>query len=438
MRELLEKTLEEVRKENASGDIIFQSSKSLKLSAFGKELTEYKVSGSQLLGLRIIKDNKVGLAYTESLDNDSLKYLVKTALQNAQASSENEYEFVDLNEGEVHDEELSHDEDVDVETKIKKVTSLLEDFKKQDSRVESLPYNGYVENENFNMYLNTHNRFTTRKDQFFQTWAMPLLLDNGKKSTYYDYSVATSYQGLDWDKLKDGTLAVAGAMLKSTHLKTSKYHVEFSPNCLNSYFQKFSSLFSAKAVVNKMNAWEKSLGKQVMHESLTLVDDSFFKDAFSHYRCDSEGNDHKKVSLIEDGVLKTFLHNSSTAKQLGHDNTNHALRGPGSSLGVGRTNFIITGKETHHFNEPYVEIIQLDGLFSGANEVTGDFSCGAKGFLHKDGEKIPFADATLSGNFFDMLKNLSVRDLKLQADTGMSLFTPKLIFHELSIAGQGA
>ncbi|HLT23261.1 MAG TPA: DNA gyrase modulator, partial [Bacteriovoracaceae bacterium] len=158
MRDLLEKTLEEVRKEKASGDIIFQSSKSLKLSAFGKELTEYKVSGSQLLGLRLIKNNKVGLAYTESLDRDSLNYLVKTALQNAEASSENEYEFVSFNEGEVHDEELSHQDEVDVEIKVKKVTSLLEDFKKRDSRVESLPYNGYVENENFNMYLNTHNR----------------------------------------------------------------------------------------------------------------------------------------------------------------------------------------------------------------------------------------------------------------------------------------
>lgn len=438
MRDLLEKTLEEVKKENAHGDIIFQSSKTLKLSAFGKDLTEYKVSGSQVLGLRLIKNNKVGLAYTESLDQDSLKNLVKAALANAYASSENEYELIAQNEGEIHDEELAEQEEVDVEEKIKKVTGLLEEFKALDSRVESLPYNGYVENENFNIYFNSHNRFVTRKDRFFQSWAMPLLLENGKKSTYYDYSVASCYQNLEWDRIKKHTLAITGALLKTVHLKTAKYNVEFSAECLSDFFQKFSGVFSAKSVLNKMNPWEKLLGKQVMHEDLNLVDDSLFKDAFSHYRCDSEGFDHKRVTLIDNGELKTFLHNSATAKQLGQENTFHALRSPGSSLGVGRTNFIITGKKSHHFNDDFVEIIQLDGLFSGSNEVTGDFSCGVKGFLHKNGEKIPFADATLSGNFFEMLKHLSVMDTALQADTGKSLFTPKIIFHDLSIAGQGS
>lgn len=438
MRDLLEKVLAEVKKEGAQGDLILQSSKALKLSAFGRELTEYKVSSSQVLGLRLIKNNKVGIAYTESLDKDALSQLVKSAAANASASGSNEFEEIAFNEGEVFDEEVEDAPSIDIEEKVSKVTGLLAEYQQADSRVESLPYNGYAENENLNFYLNSHNRFITRKDNFFQAWAMPMLVENNKKSTYYDSSIAKSYQALEWERLKNDNLSIAASLLNTIHLKTGNYNVEFSVDCLSSFFGKFSSLFSAKAVVNKMNAWEKMIGKQVIHQSLSLIDDSSFKEAFSHYRCDGEGFAHKKVALIEDGALKTFLHNSATAKQLRQANTFHGLRGPGSPLGIGRTNFILHASATHHFSDSYVEIIQLDGLYSGSNDVTGDFSCGAKGFLHKDGEKIPFADATLSGNFFEMLKNLSVLEQKLRGDSGSSLFVPRIIFHQLSIAGQGA
>lgn len=437
MRDLLEDVLKQVEKAGAQGDLILQSAKALKISAFGKELSEYKVSGSQVLGLRLSKDNKVGISYTESIDQDALSQLVKSALANAGASSANEYEAVSFNEGEVSDVEIDSAIEIDVEEKVKKITSLLEDYQGADSRVESLPYNGYAENENLNFYLNSHGRFITRQDKFFQAWAMPLLMENGKKATFYDSSIAKSYQNLGWDSLRDENLMIASALLNTIHLRTGKYNVEFRVDCLRDFFSRFSSLFSAKAVINKMNAWEKLLNKQVMHESISLVDDTHFKEAFSHYRCDDEGFDHQRVSLVEDGMLKTFLHNSATAKQLGMANTYHGSRGPGSSLGIGRTNFILNAKETHHFNDTFVEIIQLDGLYPGSNDVTGDFSCGAKGFLHKNGEKIAFADATLSGNFFEMLKHISVLDKKLLADNGRSFFTPRMIFHDLSIAGQG-
>lgn len=434
MRDLLEKTISQVKKQGAQGDLVFQSSKNLKLSAFGNELSEYKVSGTQILGLRLIKDQKVGIAFTESLDQDSLNLLVKRALENAGASSRNEFETISLESGEVIDDELVAD-DVDVDTKVAKVVGLFNEFKKKDSRVESLPYNGYAENENFNLFLSTGGRIVQRRDQFMQVWAMPLLKEGNKKSTFYDNLIAKEYKGLQWQDLVNKTTDLAASFLQSTHLKTGRYQVEFTTDSLSEFFQMFSGIFSGKSVVNKVNAWQKLVGQKVFHDDLTLVDDTHLKNAFSHYQCDGEGFKHLPTTLIENGVLKTFLHNSSTAKELGVKNTFHAVRGPGSALGVGRTNFILKAQKTHAFNNSYIEIVQMDGLFSGSNAVTGDFSCGVKGFLHQNGEKIPFADATLSGNFFEMMKNLSVLDAALSSDSGRSLFVPRMIFHDLSIAG---
>lgn len=435
MRDLLEKTIAQVKNQGAEGDLVYQSSKNLKLSAFGNELSEYKVSGTQTLGLRVIKDKKIGIAFTEALDKDSLDLLVKRAIENAKASSVNEYEEISTESGEVEDSELIPEE-VDVDLKVAKVVNLLNEFKKKDARVESLPYNGYAENENFNYFMSTNGRLIQRKDQFMQAWAMPLIKDGNKKSTFYDNLISKQFSSLHWNELIEKTTDLAASFLSSTHLNTGRYHVEFTTDSLSDLFQMFSGVFTGKTVVNKVNAWQNLVGKQVLHEDLTLVDDTNFKDSFSHYQCDGEGYRHVPTTLIENGVLRTFLHNSATAKELGVANTFHAVRSPGSPLGVGRTNFILKSQKTHSFNDSYIEIVQMDGLFSGGNAITGDFSCGVKGFLHQNGEKIPFADVTLSGNFFEMMKNLSVTDSALRADPGLSLFVPRMIFHDLSIAGK--
>jgi PmbA protein len=72
MKKIMEQVLNKLTDLKAEGDLLLDTSKSLKMSVHNQELSEYKVSSSQVLGLRLIKDDKVGIAYTESLDEESL------------------------------------------------------------------------------------------------------------------------------------------------------------------------------------------------------------------------------------------------------------------------------------------------------------------------------------------------------------------------------
>ena len=84
----------------------------------------------------------------------------------------------------------------------------------------------------------------------------------------------------------------------------------------------------------------------------------------------------------------------------------------------------------------YLEVIQLDGLHAGTNSITGDYSLGVKGYLWESGEKkLCFGGVTLSGNFFQMLKNLDVTGSELLASSDRYFFSSPIIFHDLSIAG---
>ena len=68
--------LDLVKAAGASGDLIVDQGQSLSLKARDGALEEYKVSSSQILGLRVIKDGRVGTAYSEATDTDALKSLV--------------------------------------------------------------------------------------------------------------------------------------------------------------------------------------------------------------------------------------------------------------------------------------------------------------------------------------------------------------------------
>ncbi|HIC43303.1 MAG TPA: TldD/PmbA family protein, partial [Sulfurimonas sp.] len=75
-----------------ASDVILSKGGSFSLSAQNGQIDTYKVSGSQVIGIRAIKDNKIGISYTESLDNESLETAVKAAIENAKNSEVNEHE----------------------------------------------------------------------------------------------------------------------------------------------------------------------------------------------------------------------------------------------------------------------------------------------------------------------------------------------------------
>ncbi|GAL27074.1 TldE protein [Vibrio variabilis] len=85
----------------------------------------------------------------------------------------------------------------------------------------------------------------------------------------------------------------------------------------------------------------------------------------------------------------------------------------------------------------YLELVELQGVHSGADVVSGDFSFGASGFLCRDGKRVqPVRGITVAGNFYKMLKEIdAVGDTQLVNDS-RSFFAPDVRFARLSIGGK--
>jgi PmbA protein len=436
MKKIMEQVLNKLTDLKAEGDLLLDTSKSLKMSVHNQELSEYKVSSSQVLGLRLIKDDKVGIAYTESLDEESLDLMLKQAFENASTNSSKPEEKILEHSGELIDVATYSEAPVDLRHKTEQVLALEKEMKVRDARVKVLPYNGYVENEFQSYFASSRGRYTQYRDQSYQIWTSALMEENDKKSTYHHFDLSHKFQDLNWKHITDVSLEHASAILREKNIPSGKYEVRFSQDLLSSLLGIFSGLFSAKAALDKVNPWAEKIGSQVMSSDLTITDVPDFERAFRKSLFDSEGVSRKALTLVQDGKLETFYHNSITATRMGVKTTAHASRGPQSSMVISGTIMIIQGKNPKAMPDKYLEVFQLDGLHAGTNSITGDFSLGVKGYVWEKGEKKEcFGGVTLSGNFFEMLKNLDVVGTELLVSTDRNFFSSPMVFHDLFIAG---
>jgi PmbA protein len=300
-----------------------------------------------------------------------------------------------------------------------------------------VPYTSFSEGESRALYLSSRGRFTSYRDQSYSITTSALLDEGGKKALFWDYQLAHTFGELDASVLVENSLFHARNLLREEVLPTGRYPVIFDSDNLKELIQCFSNFFSAKSAMFKLNPWAQRLGETVLNPDLTLTDDARFARAFRINKFDSEGVETKPLALIKDGVLASFLHNSVTARHFGVETTGHAYRAPGGPLGTSGTQFVITGKRADSRPAHYLEVIEMQGLHSGANTITGNFSFGAKGYVWKNGERQgTFGNVTISGNIMELLKRASAVGLELEASTDRSFFSVPLLFADLSVAGR--
>ena len=141
--EVAERVLNNVLERNAVGDLIIDEGESLSLSAQEGELDEYKISSSQVFGIRVIKDNKIGTAYSEASDDEALVTMLDQALTNASYAAEDEHETIqNIKDSLSTDDDFFCPEDTStVEEKIDTILSM-ESALLEQKNIKNVPYNG--------------------------------------------------------------------------------------------------------------------------------------------------------------------------------------------------------------------------------------------------------------------------------------------------------
>lgn len=218
--------------------------------------------------------------------------------------------------------------------------------------------------------------------------------------------------------------------------KSASVPVIYDPRVSNGLVRHLAGAINGAAIARGTSFLKDKMGQAVTSPHLTIVDDPHRKRGLGSKPFDGEGVANKRRALVEKGVLKTWLLDSRSARQLGLTSTGHAARGTSGPPGPSTTNlYLEAGTVTPEALMADIKnglyVTEMIGM--GVNMITGDYSRGAAGFWIEDGKlAYPVNEITVAGNLKDMFLNLTAaNDLVFRYGTD----APTLRVDGMTVAG---
>ena len=254
----------------------------------------------------------------------------------------------------------------------------------------------------------------------------------------YDYSSVRHAADLENpEKIGLSAAARAVARLNPRKVTTRKVPVVFDPRTAGSLVSHLASAVNGASVARKTSFLRDKMGAKLFADGIRIVDDPLRKRGLRSHPFDGEGVAGKKLALIDDGVLRSWLLDCATARELGLVTTGHAHRGASSVPSPGPSNLHL---EPGRLSPDALIADITDGFYitdligSGANMVTGDYSRGASGFWIEKGKRTyPVSEVTIAGHLLEIFRTMTpASDLEFRYGTN----APTLRVEGLTVAGQ--
>jgi PmbA protein len=255
-----------------------------------------------------------------------------------------------------------------------------------------------------------------------------------------DYDYSSTLHATDLDKpAKVGKTAGRRAVERLNPLKpaTGKVPVVFDRRVAGSLVGSLASAVNGAAIARKTSFLMEKLGQQVFAKGIRIIDDPLRQRGQRSRPFDAEGIGGRKLALVDDGILMSWLLDSATARELGRETTGHASRGVSSSPSPSATNlYLEAGAATPDalIADIHQGFYVTDLIGSGTNIVTGDYSRGASGFWIERGRRTyPVSEVTIAGHLSDMFRTLTpANDLEFRYGTN----APTVRIEGLTVAGR--
>jgi len=224
--------------------------------------------------------------------------------------------------------------------------------------------------------------------------------------------------------------------LSAKKMPTGKYPVVFDPRVSGGFLGHLAGAINGGSIARGTSFLKDKLGQQIFPKGFTIIDDPHRQRGLRSKPCDGEGVANRRRSIIEDGVLTSWILDLRSARQLGLESTGHASRGTASPPSPSVTNFYlepgaISREELIADIKQGFYVVELIGM--GVNGVTGDYSRGAAGFWIENGQiAFPVNEMTVASNLKDMFLNLTAAS-DLVFRTGID--APTLRIEGMTVAG---
>ncbi|MFY9560719.1 MAG: TldD/PmbA family protein [Terriglobales bacterium] len=404
-----------------------------------------KEAGSKSIGVRVFFGQRAASTYSSDFSAAGIQRMLKSALELAKITSEDPYAGIpgaskfgalsgdlDLYHEDVYS--LAGPERIDYARRAEKAAL------DSDPRIKNSEGGSFDAATGRKVLANSHGFVGEYRRSYCSVAAVPIAQDDaGNMQRDYWYSVARSLAKLDPAE-QVGKEAARRTLRRLGARKAKTAHVPavLDPMVANSILEHIFEGVNGDSVYRGASFLAGKLGLQIAGSNITVIDDGTMVGGFGTSPFDGEGIPTRRTIVIENGVLKSYLLNTYTAKKLGLETTANAARGLAGTPGIGPGNYFLQpGTKT-----PQQIIGDIkDGLYvteflgMGVNLVTGDYSRGASGLWIVNGElAYPVEEITVAGNLKDIFNNITEigSDLEFRG----SVASPTIRIDGLTVGGE--
>jgi len=409
------------------------------------EVETLKESGSRAIGLRVFLGQRAASTYSSDLTDDGIDRLLKGALELARVTSEDPYAGIPdpAQLGSLSgDLKLYYDDvySLPPEERIDYARRTERAALDADPRMKNSDGGSFDAATGHKVLANSHGFVGEYRRSYCSMSVAPIAQDeNGAMQRDYWFTLARTLAKLESPEAV-GKEAARRTLrrLGARKIASTQVPIVLDPLVAGSILDNIFDAVNGDAIYRQSSFLAGKLGEKIAASNITVIDDGTIPGGFGTEPFDSEGVPTQRTPVIENGVLKSYLLNTYTAKKLGLKTTGNASRGLAGNPGIGSGNFFLqkgerTPQEIIRGIKRGLYVVQFLGF--GVNMVTGDFSRGASGLWIENGElTYPVEEITVAGNLKDMLNNISEigNDLEFRGSTA----APTLRIDGMMIAGE--
>lgn len=429
-------------------EVFFEAGSATEISVLHGEISMYESSSMQGVSFRGRYNDQMGYAYAEELTDEAILFLLDQAKQNCMVLESDEKETV--YEGDSSYEEFSSYEESLTKLSFEELSAMVLTLEKRvlafDPRIKAVDHCVISCGSSEHKIWNSKGLCLSFRSNLVVLYANARCEENDITKTGSAYRALRDLSMLDIDELAREIAMNALEKLGASSISSGTMNVVLDREAAADLLSTFAGIFSADMVQKGFSLLGGKIGERIASPVVTLRDDARAEGSIAGIPFDSEGVATKNKVLVENGVLKGFLHNRKTAAKENSESTGNGFRsGFKGSIGVGATNFYILPGEKdlaaliqQAGNGVYLK--ELSGLHAGTNVVSGDFSLSCEGFVIADGRIGRAVDQiTIAENFFALLMKIrevgSDQYFQIPSDSG-STGCPSLLLENIAISGE--
>ena len=423
--------LDKASARNLTVEILASEERELNIDTHDGRISEFKQASNGGVGLRLVEGGKVGYAWTEELEPHALEWVLDEALENALLQDEDSG-FLPTGSDLGRTDLLSEGLSAPIAEKAALARNV-EETLKQDPRYDKTQTVRYVEREQQKEIASTLGARGGYRVGMAGVMSSFVMREAESIKQAIGLNVSKEFHNLDPTVTAQEVLEKTGRLLGARPLATGRYRAYLEPHVVGQLLRVLIFSFSGKNLVEGRSRLADKLGETIASSQLTLLDEPNHAQG-TNQPFDSEGTPTRQTVLIEGGVMRSFLHNSWTARQSGQENTGHASRSYKGTLGVAPTNLVIAPGSGVTVDDGVV-VTDLMGVHAGANPISGDVSLQAFGLRAEGGESYPVENFVISGNLFRILESITGLGAESEWDAMTNAQSPLVEIESLSFGG---